>query len=86
MSKKELEIIKDGENPESDTVIAKAIIEISSAIKRLLAGPITKDALVILIRENCQRIGPKWQRAKPTKKTIAAVLDSIESLKERYVK
>jgi hypothetical protein len=51
MKTKTIEIVKDNQNPESDKILAKAILELSEGVNRLLAGPLRFETIVLLLKE-----------------------------------
>jgi len=86
MAKTKVKIIKDAENPEPVEIIAQAIIEISKAAKKLSDSQLKDRALLLLIHDNCGPVGPPYKKFKPTISQIKSVLESIETLKARYIK
>lgn len=69
-------VIQDEENPIAVDVMASAIVEIGSAMKRISSSKLSRKALVVLIQHDVKLgIG-----------TIEAVLDSLDSLESTYLK
>ena len=68
------------ENPELLKELESTIREISAAVRRLLAGPIKRRAIEVLL----------WDAIPASKKIgikdIETVLDAVESLDSQYLK
>lgn len=67
------------QNPEAEVpveVLAEAITEIAKAAQRLISGPLTKRAVIVLIQDGCTGL---------SKAVIESVLNSAADLKRRYV-
>lgn len=79
MTKPNIKIVKDEENPESLELMAKSVIEVAEASKKLLNSGLTKRAIIILLQDG---IGP----GKINKTQIELVLDNLPRLKAWYVK
>jgi hypothetical protein len=78
MNPKKREVRVD-QNPEEiieRPVLAKAIVDISHAMKKLLASGLNQRAIVCLVHDTCN-VG---------KPDIRAVLESLESLSRNYCK
>lgn len=58
-------------------VLARAIVDVADAAKTILAGPLKRRAIVVLLQDS---IGPGI-----TKKQIEQVLDAAADLKRNYV-
>lgn len=75
--------IKQPEPPADEVptdVIASALVEIASGIKKLRSGALNERALLLLIQHAIP------QSDRPSVKQIKAVLDGAESLKTSYLK
>lgn len=70
--------VKSAELPTE--ILADSIVVISEGIKKLRAGRLTDSALVLLIQHNIPT------KMKVNAHQIRAVLNSIESLSETYLK
>jgi hypothetical protein len=76
VAEKQVTVIEDPENPVPVEIMAQAIVDVAEAAKKLLAGPLTRRAVVLLIYDNL--------RGRVTKSDIEDVLDGAKSL-DRYV-
>lgn len=74
---KKIEVV-DPENEVPQEVLAKAIVQASEAAQKLLAGPLTRRAIVVLIQDACPANIPRT--------TIELVLNAAADLRRRYVK
>lgn len=74
--KKQILVKLDEQNPEPVEVIAKAILEIAEAMKKINASRLTRKAIVALIQAN----------SKLPKSTIEIVLNNLDSLEETWLK
>jgi hypothetical protein len=72
-------IKKNKEEPESEELIARSIIEISDAFSKLNSSKLNKRAIIILLHD---AIG----QSKIGKKEIEMVLDHAPKLKQYYLK
>lgn len=68
------------EAPVAVEILAESIVTISKGVKKLLAGPLAHDALVLLIQEAA------GGRGKIAQGDIALVLRSISELEERFIR
>jgi hypothetical protein len=75
---KNVKIIKDPINPESAELLAKSIVQVAAASKKLLESGISLEAIVVLLHA---RIGTEV--GKPQ---IRMVLDALPRLKAWYIK
>jgi hypothetical protein len=50
-SNEKVNIVKDSAQPESDEIIAKAIIELADGTKRLLNGRLSRRAILLLLKD-----------------------------------
>lgn len=67
------------QSPEKEVpveVMAQAVVDLSRAAKRLLNGPLKRDAIIVLIKD----------KTNLTKGVIAAVLDQLEDLERTWVR
>jgi hypothetical protein len=69
-----VQVKQDPEEIIEKAVLAKAIVDISTAMKKLLASGLNRRAMVCLVHDSCS-VG---------KPDIRAVLDSLESLAKDY--
>ena len=69
-----LVVQKDPEVPESDTVLAKAIIKLSSEVGKILASGLNRRAVVVLLHD-ITGVG---------KPDIRKILEGMEQLKSDY--
>lgn len=77
----------DAEKPVPVEVLAESIVAISQGVKKLLAGPIKEETLLLLIQDAAPRVkGPLGRSDGVTKKEIKAVLDGIVSLEATHLK
>ena len=85
---KNVTVKQDEKEPVPVEVLASSIRAISSGIKKLRSGPLGEKALLLLISENCQKKGHNngYVKCKIPPATIKAVLDSIETLQQAYLK
>lgn len=70
-------------------VMASEIQSIGKAVRRLRAGKINEDALVLLIQHaapTVRRPGSGYGKAAVTIKAIRAVLDGMENLEKAWLK
>lgn len=67
-------IDQDEDRPIEKHVLAKAIVEMSASMKRLLASGINRKAIIVLLNDQTS-LG---------KGTIAMVLDGLEQLAKEY--
>lgn len=82
-------IVKQVEGAEVPTeIVAQAIVDISAGIKKLLAGKLTEDAVVLLIQHAAPN-QKKYRHATGVpypQKTIRAVLQGMASLEKTFLK
>lgn len=78
MTKQNIRIKKDTENPESVELLAKSIIQVSEAASKLLKSGLTTRAIVVLLQDG---IG----MTKINKSQIYLVLNNLPRLKAWYV-
>lgn len=69
-------ITKDAENPIAVEILESAIVEIGAAMQRINKSRLTRHGLVVLI----------CAHTKLSKKTVEAVLESLDDLEKRYLK
>ncbi len=89
MAKKIAAVVNDADMTTS--VLASEIQKISDGVKRLRAGKLNDDTLVLLIRHaapKVRRAGARWSGDKTqlSAKTVRAVLDGLESLATSHLK
>jgi hypothetical protein len=68
------------EAPVAAEILAESIVTISKGVKKLMAGPLADDALVLLIQEAA------GGRGKVSQGDVRLVLKSIGKLEELYVR
>jgi hypothetical protein len=51
MADKKLVVIEDPENPVPQEVMAKALVDLSRAAEKILMGPLTERALLVLLND-----------------------------------
>jgi hypothetical protein len=74
-----IKIKKDEEEPESVELLAKSVIQVAEGFEKLDNGPLTRGALVVLLRNG---IG----ESKISKAQIRLVLEALPRLKSWYIK
>lgn len=80
MAKKAEPYVKrDEQNPEPIEIIARSIVQVDDAMKKIMAGPLKLDTIVLLLQDS---IGPR----NITQKQIRLVLHHAAALKVKYVK
>lgn len=77
--KPRIRIVKDAEVPETVELLAKSIVQVSDAAKKILDGGLTERALVVLMQD---MIGP----SNISKGQIKLVLENLPRLRSWYVK
>lgn len=72
---------------EAINVVASSIAAISEGIKTVRKGPLTEEAILLLIQSNCRStVSGKTKKLEVPMSTIKAVLNSMDSLAETYLK
>lgn len=84
--KKEVIVKQDEQNPVPVEVLASSIKAISEGVRKLLAGPIKTDTLILLIQHASQKVGGRYSKHHVGYREIKSVLDGIESLAESHLK
>ena len=79
MTKAQIKITKDQQNPEPVELLAKSIVQVAEASEKLLNAGLTRRAIVVLLQDG---IGS----TKITKNQIRLVLENLPRLKAWYVK
>jgi len=74
MKRRRIEVEQDPEQPVVTKVLAQAILDISSAAKKLAASGLNRKAIVALLRDSSGQ--PKY--------VVEQVLDALEQLAEDY--
>lgn len=82
MAKKEITITQDESAPIAPEVVAKSIVQIDEAIRKLKSSPLKDGALYLLIRHSCSSIDGR----RPTIREIKTVIEGIEYLKRQCLK
>ena len=72
-----VKIEQDAEAPIETKVLAQAIVDMSRAMKALLASGLNRKAIIILVAAHS---------GIQNKSTVTAVLDSLETLAQAYTK
>lgn len=76
---------KDAEVPVE--VLADAIVAISAGVKKMRAGRLTEDAIILLIQNAAPSIKKGYSGKQPiSQKTVRAVLQGMEALERTYLK
>ncbi len=83
-----IKVIKNKEKPETVPVLAEAIVKISEAMEKLSNSDLNERAIIVLIIDACGTcIGSNtYNKRKPTRKEIKAILDGMRQLKTWYCK
>lgn len=86
MAKKIAAVVNDAEM--TTTVLASEIASISAAVKRLRAGKLTDDTLVLLIQHAAPNVrrGGRGYPGPISTKSVRAVLDGLENLHTAHLK
>lgn len=66
----------DDQNPQSLELLATSIIELSEGVKKLLSSRITRNAIVVLLKDSTGL----------SARDINNVLEAVENLKKAYTK
>lgn len=82
-TKTKLNVTQEDDAPIERNVLARAIVEISAAVKKLSSGGLTRDAIIILTQYNCRNTS-KYPTRKPSMKEVRAVMDSLDELGRRF--
>ena len=69
-------VVKPGDDPPPPEVIAQSIVDIAAGMKRLNAGRLNRNALVLLLH-HASRVGMR---------DIERVLEGLDSLERLYLK
>lgn len=83
--KTKVNITQSEEEPIERNILAQAIVEMSSAMKKLTRGGLAREAIVILTQHN-YRTTSKYPSRKPSLAEVRAVLDSLDELAGRYTR
>lgn len=67
-------------------ILAESIAAIAQSTKKLLAGPLTEDAIVLLITNATPGTGPRYNRKHVSATAVKAVLHGMASLEAQYLK
>lgn len=78
MRAREVAVKREPDDP-PDVVIAKHIVEIATAMRKLMGGPLKERAIVLLIHD-------AMGSTKVAKRDIAKILATIENLAHTFVK
>lgn len=68
------------EAPVATEILAESIVTISRGVKKLLAGPLSTDALVLLIQEAA------GGRGRISQEDIRTVMAGMSQLEERFIR
>lgn len=77
---------QDEDAPVPVEVLAAGIKAISEGVRKLRAGPLNEDALVLLLVDATPAIYYGYKRIKMTAKHIRAVLEGMQSLEATFLK
>lgn len=86
MKTTKIEVKQDPENQVPIQIIADAIVSISNGIKKLLSGPLSERALIILLTEACPRMGKGYHSKPVTSTHVKAVLKGLQDLERQFIK
>lgn len=88
MALRDIVVKQDSLKPVPAEVLADSIVEISRGIKKLISGPLTEAALLLLIQNAAPGIPNRgrYGRKAVSQEQIKAVLAGIESLEAVYLK
>lgn len=86
MKESPVKIVQSADKPVPVEVLAESIVAISDGIKKLLAGPIAEDTLVLLIQHAAPTIGSRYNRTNLGTREIRATLRGIEALAKVHLK
>lgn len=75
VAKKTVKVVQDEEKPIETSVLAKAIVDMSAAAKRLSQSGLNRKAITLLIAHD----------AGLGQGTVKAILDSLEHLQSTYL-
>lgn len=76
MTEKKINVVQDPEKPVERNILATAIIEVSRAMKNLRCTGLTRDAIVVLVKD----------RTGLGKGTIETVIDCLAQLEREFVR
>lgn len=71
-------VVQDPGDEVPREVLAKAVVEVADAAKRLLNGPLTKRAVIVLVQDAC--------KGQVSRAVVEVVLDAASDLKRLYVR
>lgn len=77
---------QDKDAPVPVEVLAAGILAISEGVKKLRAGRLNDNALVLLITHAAPGVGRGYAKKKISAKEVRAVLEGIEQLEATYLK
>ena len=75
---REVVVKKEEDNPVLLEVFERSIVDIAAAAQKILDGPLTRRAIILLIQDSVP--------GGVHRDTIAAVLDAAANLEKRYLK
>jgi len=78
--------VKQDDKPVPVEVLAQSIIAIAQGVRKLRAGPLNDNALVLLIEHAAPRPSNGYRVNKVGKREIKAVLDGIDALEATYLR
>lgn len=82
---KTVNVVQDAKAPVPIEVMAESVRAISQGVKKLLAGPLSDKAIVLLIQNAAPSVG-RYPTRKIGTVEVRAVLEGIESLERVYLK
>lgn len=86
INQKTITVVTEEENPVAVELVAEAIISIADSFKKMNESRLKRRALILLIKDNCGQVGGRFNKSSIGTREIEEVLNSIESLKQAYIK
>lgn len=80
---KKVKVIQNEEKPMPVEVIAESIKSISDGVKKMRSGPLSDNAIYLLIHHASPSVG---YSGKPSMKQVRSVIEGMESLEKTYLK
>lgn len=75
MKTQKVNVTQKAEAPVERNVLAQAIVDISSAMKKLTASGLTRNAVIVLVHDRLQCVG---------KRDIGYVFDALADLERQF--
>jgi len=79
-----LVVSQPDDKPVPRHILATAIVEISRAMNKLIAGGLNREAVVILTQHSCRGVGPGY--TKPTQTVVREVFRALSELERDFCK